>query len=67
MRSDLTKEDERAVLRAVRAVDPSSSEESVRCYWREIVEAEDTLAGVDLSVDAPVASFSPFWERDSSQ
>jgi hypothetical protein len=67
VRSKLAQENERAVLHAAAVLNPSSSEESVRRYWREIAEAELALAGVDLDDDDPVTNFSPYWERESSQ
>jgi hypothetical protein len=55
------------VVRAVRALDPSSSEESIRRFLQEIADAEAVLAGIDLDDAWPVATFSPLWNRGSTR
>jgi hypothetical protein len=53
------------ILSRVRQLDPTSEEEAVRGYVREITEADAVLNTVDLA-DAPLlVSFSPSWPEGS--
>jgi hypothetical protein len=53
------------VLSRVRQVDPTTEEEAVRLYVREIAEADALFDIVDLD-DAPLAVlFSPSWPEGS--
>jgi hypothetical protein len=51
------------MLLQVRALDPAADAEAVRCYAREIAEADTVLQTLDLDPSTvPLeASFSPDW------
>ena len=50
-----------AAVRAVRALDPSSSEESIRRFQQEIADAEAVLAGIAVDDAWPIVTFTPGW------
>ncbi|MGH2618042.1 MAG: hypothetical protein ACRDJC_22670 [Thermomicrobiales bacterium] len=56
-----------AIMRAVRILDPTCSDEAIRRFWQEIAEAESALAEVELDDAVPVAAYTPAWKNESTR
>ena len=54
-------------LEAVRALDPTATDEAVARFLAEIAEAESALAAIDPGLDAFPGGFSPAWPESAEQ